>query len=122
MNQPYSIEHKRELNETEVNLLQFLLTDSGLNEYIENIQKLKVIGRCGCGMCPTVMFGYSYESSVITNANDVAKYIGIAKNGTKVGISLMAIGNRLTELEAWSCCGGEFDSWPDIDSLEQIDT
>ncbi|WP_448569607.1 hypothetical protein [Thalassotalea ganghwensis] len=122
MNQPYSIEHKRDLNNIEVKLLQYLLSNSGLDEYLKSIAKLKVIARCGCGKCPTVMFGESFDSNPIENSYDLTKYVGTANNGTKVGVSLMGTDSQLTELEAWSCCGGKFDSWPDIDTLECIDT
>jgi len=93
------------------------LSNSGLNDYINVIPNLKVIARCGCGNCPTVMFGESFKSKPILSAPDLIKYVGTAPNGTKVGISLMGTDSQLTELEAWSCCGGEFDSWPEIDTL-----
>ena len=48
---------------------------------------------------------------------DLIRYKGMSSNGTTVGIALMGTETELTELEAWSCCGGEFDTWPDISTF-----
>jgi len=122
MNQSYYIEHKRELNNIEIKLLQYLLAHSGLSNYLDSIAKVKVIARCGCGKCPTVLFGESFSSQHLKNPYDLTKYMGTAANGTKVGVALMGTDKQISGLEAWSCCGGEFDSWPNTETLQCIDT
>ncbi|MBO9490579.1 hypothetical protein J7384_09405 [Endozoicomonas sp. G2_1] len=114
---PYCIEHKRELNDVEREILYYLVRDSGLHEYESQIQELKIIARCGCGSCPTVLFGNTFESKPAEPSSDLARYMGMSSNGTTVGIALMGTETKLTELEAWSCCGGEFDTWPDISTF-----
>jgi hypothetical protein len=122
MSPEYCISHKRELNKTEIELIEFLLTDSGFSELLPSVKHLKVVARCGCGVCPTVLLGTSLTSEAILNASDITRYIGTMSNGTKVGVALMAQDSQLSELEAWSVCGGEFNTWPEIGTLECINT
>jgi len=122
MNPEYCIPHKRELNETEVGLIKFLLADSGFNEFLPCLNTLKVVARCGCGSCPTVLFGNSLTSAPVTSAPELVKYVGTSNQGAKVGVALMAKNGQLTELEAWSVCGGEFEKWPGINTLTSINT
>jgi hypothetical protein len=120
MSSEYCISHKRELSKTEIKLIVFLLTDSGFSELLPSVKHLKVVARCG--ICPTVLLGTSLTSEAIENASDITRYLGTMSNGTKVGVGLMAQGSQLTELEAWSVCGGEFNTWPEIGTLRCINT
>jgi len=119
MNPEYSIPHKRELNKTEIKLIEFLLTDSGYNEFLSCLNTLKVVARCGCGSCPTVLFGKNLNSDAVTSAPELIQYVGTSNAGTKVGVALMAKNGQLTELEAWSVCGGEFETWPEVNTLNK---
>lgn len=52
----YSIQDKRELTESEIEFLTYLFGKEK-SEWINLIGNLKVIARCGCENCPTIIFG-----------------------------------------------------------------
>ena len=116
---PYCIPDKRELTSEERCLLKHLADDS--IEIANHIDQLKVVARCGCGKCPTILFGESMEAKPITiNISYlVADWEGRAENGTLFGIGLFAFNGKPTELEAWSPEGVDIDSWPPISAIQQ---
>src|SRR6266704_4999217 len=76
---PYSIPHRRELSAEERSLLHFLLTNEAPDRLAE-LDDLKIVARCGCGECPTVVFGSSLNSEPVTQSPDeqeVASYRGV---------------------------------------------
>lgn len=102
-------------------MLGFLVdhTDS----FTARVDRLKVVARCGCGECPTILFGESLDDEpIIMDSRIVADWYGRAANGTLVGISLSALNGKPTELEAWSIDGGDVETWPPIDTLEPLET
>ena len=115
---PYCIPDKRELTTDERLLLKRLADDS--IEIANHIDQLKVVARCGCGRCPTILFGESLDDQPITSVSSelVGDWMGRAENGRMVGIGLFAFKGRPTELEAWSPDGVDIDSWPPISAIE----
>ncbi|MFT5619024.1 MAG: hypothetical protein ACI85I_002261 [Arenicella sp.] len=97
----YSVPEKRELSESEVNLLRYLF-EKEKPEWINLIDSLKVIGRCGCGKCPTIMFGENYNSDVLANQKLLTDYIGKYEENNLIGILLFGNSQIPTELEFYS--------------------
>ena len=116
----YFIPHRRELTEEERGLLRFLLADDSVHAL--QIDRLKVVARCGCGQCPTIFSGKSLDAEPLTVSNAttgdiVADYFGLAKNGTTVGVTLHERDGNLAELEASVVFDGEIEGWPPTESL-----
>ena len=116
----YCIPHRRELTEEERKLLRFLLADDSVLAL--QIDRLLVVARCGCGQCPTILFGESLDDEPLTGvgaktADIIADYYGPAENGTTVGVTLHEREGKLAELEASVVHGGDIEGWPPIDSL-----
>lgn len=112
----YSIPDRRELTRTEFVLLERLTQQiKGLDGKVD---ELKVVARCGCGKCPTILFGKSFDDSPLTGPGRelIADYCGRAANGSRVGVLLWEQDGQLAELEAigWD---GEVDEWPPIEAL-----
>ncbi|ANI90305.1 hypothetical protein A9P82_13990 [Arachidicoccus ginsenosidimutans] len=115
----YAIEYKRELNQNEVEIIKFLL-EKEKTELLSNINNLKVIGRCGCGNCPTIMLGNSFNDTIRTNQPIIADYYGKDKNGYVNGVILYG-NNEISELEFYSMDGkAEKVEIPIIDTLKKI--
>jgi hypothetical protein len=111
----FCIPHKRNLSGEEKGLLAFLV--KGQPGHEARIDRLKVVARCGCGKCPTVLFGESFDDEPITTGYaEIADYWGRAANGTLVGVMLFESGGQIVQLEAigWD---GDVDVWPPVDSL-----
>lgn len=117
---PYCIPERRELTQTEVTLLEHLLGQ--IDDIQVQVGDLKIVARCGCGECPTILFGKSLEDEPITSkdSHSVMDWSGRAANGALVGIGLFARDGMPTELEAWSVDGGEVKSWPPVDAIQPI--
>lgn len=111
----YSILDKRELTKSEIEFLTYLFVKEK-SEWTNLIGNLKVIARCGCGKCPTIMFGKTFDSE-IQKGNLIIDYAGKGKNGELVGISLFGTDQMPTELEFYS-----IDGESDITELPKIDT
>ena len=99
----YSIPDKRELTKSEIEFLTYLFGKEK-TEWTKLIGNLKVIARCGCGKCPTIMFGKTFNSK-IQKGNLIIDYTGKGKNGELVGISLFGTDQMPTELEFYSIDG-----------------
>ncbi len=117
---PYCIPHQRELSGEERSLIAFLLEREAPSRASE-LAALKVIARCGCGKCPTVLFGESLTEEPRTGSPmvQVASYRGRNAEGVAVGIVLIERSGRLAELEAWSPEGPDITSWPSVSALER---
>jgi hypothetical protein len=118
---PYCIPHRRALSEEERSLLQFLLEREAPARVAE-VASLKVIARCGCGTCPTVLFGPTADAEPLTGGpfTELATYRGRNADGVSVGVTLIERGGRLAELEAWSPEGPDVLSWPPLTALERF--
>ena len=117
---PYCIPDKRELTQDESALLDFLIGQtSGISVHVT---ELKVVARCGCGECPTILLGKSMDDEPVTSLDSdrLLNWFGRAANGTLVGIGLSAKDGMPTELEAWSVDGGDIEDWPPLDAIQQI--
>jgi len=111
----FCIPHKRELTQEERDLLSFFVKGQPARE--AQIDRLKIVARCGCGECPTILFGESFDDEPLTTGYmEIADYWARATNGTLVGVVLFESGGRIAELEAvgWD---GDVDGWPPVDAL-----
>ena len=115
----YSIPDKRELTKSEIEFLTYLFGKEK-TEWTNLITNLKVIARCGCGKCPTIIFGETFDSE-IQNGNLIIDYAGIGKNGELVGISVFGTDKIPTELEFYSIDGeSDIIEIPKIETLKSI--
>jgi hypothetical protein len=113
----YSILDKRDLSAKEIEILTLLFSKEKPN-WLPLIKKLKVIARCGCGKCPTILFGENLESEIKKGALMI-DYQGIDNEDNLIGISLFANKNMPTELEFFSIDGNlEIDKFPNLHSLK----
>ena len=93
-------------------MLTFLL-EREAPDRIAQIDSLKVIAKCGCGGCPTVLFGQSFDTTPVTQDRYIlADYSGTTSVGGLVGVVLWANDQTLTELEGYSIDGIEPVIWP----------
>ena len=115
----YSIPDKRELTESEIEFLNYLFGKEK-SEWINLIGNLKVIARCGCENCPTIIFGKTFDSE-IQKGNLIIDYAGKGKNGELIGISVFGTDQMPTELEFYSIDGeSEITEMPKIETLKSI--
>jgi len=112
---PYSVPQRRELSGEERSLLRLLAPDRQ-----PEIEGLKVVARCGCGQCPTVLFGASLEAEPVTGSpfEELATFRGTNAEGVDVAVTLVQRKGRLSELEAWAPAGGTIASWPSVSALK----
>jgi hypothetical protein len=80
------------------------LLETADSAFSEQIAKLRVVGRCGCGRCPTVFFE-AHEPGV--HEHDLSAYAGKDKVGGLVGVVLMQKQGRVSQLEYYSVDGHE---------------
>jgi|TARA_B110000037_G_scaffold188099_1_gene219149 hypothetical protein len=115
----YSIPDKRELTKSEIELLTYVF-EKGKTEWTNLIENLKVIARCGCGKCPTIIFGKTFDSE-IQKGNLIIDYAGKGKNGELIGVSVFGTDQMPTELEFYSIDGeSEIIEIPKIETLKSI--
>lgn len=117
--QPYCISHKRELTNKERLLLLFLL--KGQSKFIQDVDDLKVVARCGCGKCPTILFGKSFDDEPKELGEKIAEQVAYADNGTLVGATVLVSNGSISELEAWSVDGEPITTWPSIEAFKNYD-
>lgn len=117
----YSIPDKRELSNCERMLLKVLATDSV--EIAAHVDKLIVVARCGCGTCPTILFGNSLDDvPIASNKSERSKeWMGRLITGQMVAIQLHVSDGIPVELEAWSPEGADIVDWPELDSIKVSD-
>ena len=115
----HSISDKRELTKSEIEFLTYLFREKK-SEWTNLIGNLKVIARCGCGKCPTIIFGKTFDSEV-QNGNLIIDYAGKGKNGELIGISVFGTDQMPTELEFYSIDGkSETIEIPKIETLKNL--
>lgn len=121
MSTPYCIPHRRELTAEEQALLHKLVEQAGAQraELSSQIDRLKVIARCGCGECPGVLFGFDLNDAPNTNAGAaVASLRGVNADGVDVGAYLHAPEGNISELAATAWSGGEARRWPSLSAMQ----
>ena len=112
-----SILDSRELASGEIELLRHILSHVA-PERLQELHRLKVIVRCSCRQCPTVIFGTSREQALSTLApKEVANYTGVNGQGIEVGLSVLVRADALSEMEVWSLDGAPVRSLPTLESL-----
>ncbi|PZP52312.1 MAG: hypothetical protein DI598_00985 [Pseudopedobacter saltans] len=97
----YSIPYKRELNKSEIEIINYLLS-MDKPEWLSKVDKLKIVARCGCGGCPTVLFRESFDEGALVGKKTISEFYGEDINGSVVGVALLATENEITELEVYS--------------------
>ncbi|MCW3075012.1 MAG: hypothetical protein JWP69_2081 [Flaviaesturariibacter sp.] len=118
----YSVLHKRELNDEEKAMLQFLFSVEK-PEWLDLLTKIKVIARCGCGKCPTILLGTSFQDEPQINQTLLIDYIGVGANGEQIGVTVFGNNEIPTELEFWSIDGQVNDVViPDLETLRKMPT
>ena len=116
----YSIPDKRELTKFEIEFVTYLF-EKEKSEWLNLIGDLKVIARCGCGICPTIMFGKTFDSE-IQKGNLEIDYTGKGKNGELIGIMVFGTEQMPTELEFYSIDGeSDIKEIPEIDTLKRAE-
>ena len=117
----YSIPDKRELTPIEIQFLVYLFR-TVKPEWLNEISKLKVIARCGCGTCPTILLGKSFDAKV-EMGHLLMDFAGKDQNGNLIGVSVFANGLYPTQLEFHSVDGlAETVSYPEINTLESLNS
>lgn len=115
----YAIKFSRELNSSEIEILQKILSIEK-SSFLEKIQQLKVVARCGCEKCPTVLFGYNFEDEFLANQNILFDYIGETSKNELVGISIFGNEKIISELEFYSPDGNlEVITYPILESIRK---
>ena len=84
-------------------------------DFTPQLDQLVVVGRCGCGVCPTVFFQSHHAEN---RELEVASYIGRGSPGGLVAAVLLRSDEQLSQLEFYSVDGHEPYGAPDPESLE----
>ena len=110
----YISTESRPLSELERSVVLRLL--SGLNaSYKDQVSAISVVGRCGCGACPTVFFLPHAKGD---DEHDLVSYIGRDRSGGLVAAVLTEKGGQLSQLEFYSVDGHDPIEIPIPESLE----
>jgi hypothetical protein len=119
--QPYSIPCHRDVTPEEHALLKFLIEREEPSR-IGEVDEAKVVARCGCGKCPTILLRRAGATDPLTRgaARELASYRGSNPDGIEVGVILIERNGELAELEAWAPAGGDVTSWPPLANLERF--
>ena len=81
---PYAIPENREISEVEWELIRAMISLENTIP-LEDIDDYKVIGRCGCGSCPTIFIGPDGDFEKIGKSKGILiDAIGETKNGHSV--------------------------------------
>jgi hypothetical protein len=83
-------------------------------DFTRQLDQLVVVGRCGCGICPTVFFQHHDAES---RERQVASYMGRDSSGGEVGAVLFENDGQLSQLEFYSVDGHEPYGPPEPASL-----
>jgi hypothetical protein len=118
---------ERTLSNNERILLEWLLarssfdvSGSDLSIYKSQVDKLRVVAKCGCG-CPTVDFALGPDRK-LGASEIVAEAGGKSPEGVSVGVILHAREGELSELEVYSTQGLDISfTLPIPDSLEHYE-
>ena len=107
----YAVAEDRGLTQAEREIVVHLLAAENLSP-LYDVAHLRVRGRCGCGVCPTIMFVPPGAEADGARRKVIADYLGTASDGRPVGVLLRAVDGTLSELEAWSPDGAAIGEWP----------
>ena len=104
----------RSLSIEEVAIVQRLLSGQA-EKYKSQEHGLVVVGRCGCGVCPTIFFQPHAEGD---HERDLISHIGKDSSGGLDSVVLMEKDGLLSQLEFYSVDGHDPWSVPHAESLE----
>jgi hypothetical protein len=115
-----SIPETRELTNNERVLLERLLLDptEGMKPYVEQIPKVTVMSRCGCG-CPSL--GLAVDGAIASPSSPsliLAEANGVSPEGISFGIILHGRKGLISELEVYPIDGEGAFTLPDIDRID----
>jgi hypothetical protein len=102
------------ISQAEREVLLRILQD-GHSAHLALVEQLQVVGRCGCGACPTIFFQPHAQSE---HETEVASYWGRDEANAPVGVLLWEKHGRPSQLEFYSVDG--HDPWgiPKAETLE----
>ena len=106
---------QRSLSDEEVAIMTQLVNNEA-PEFSEQVGNLSVVGRCGCGACPTIFF-QTHDSS--EREREIASYSGKDSSGGVVGVLLWARLGKLSQLEFYSADGHDPWTLPRAVTLER---
>lgn len=104
----------RPLTEEERSVAERMLSDQAV-EYKSQLPHLLVVGRCGCGVCPTIFFQPHVSGD---RESDLVSYRGKDAEGGLVGVVLTEKEGVLSQLEFYSIDGHDPWSIPEVETLE----
>lgn len=105
---------EREMDATERRLMQQLLKAAPI-AYLPQLDGLRVVGRCGCGECPTIFFQADQEGDV---ESDLVTAQGRDSSGGLVAVVLLEKNGALSQLEFYSIDGHSPWSAPSAETLQ----
>ena len=105
---------RRPLSLEESSIVARLLSGAA-PELLSQLEHLAVVGRCGCGECPTVFF---QPHQVGDREQDICQAIGPDETGGLVGAVLMEKAGLISQLEFYSVDGHSPWQAPLAESLE----
>jgi hypothetical protein len=104
----------RPLTATEREILERLL-EGQAERYRSQASNVAVVGRCGCGSCPTIFFAVHHEGDRET---DLVSSAGRDASGGLVGVLLLEKEGSLSQLEFFSMDGHHPWGVPGAETLE----
>jgi len=107
------IEH-RCISQAEREILMCILQDVN-PAHISLVEQLQVVGRCGCGACPTIFFQPHAQPE---HETQVASYWGRDEANALVGVLLWEKHGHPSQLEFYSVDGHEPWGIPKAETIE----
>ena len=105
---------ERQMDALERELVEQLLRDASV-DYQRQLDTLRVVGRCGCGECPTVFFQVHQQGDA---ESDLVTAQGRDESGGLVAAVLLEKNGALSQLEFYSIDGHSPWSAPKAATLE----
>jgi hypothetical protein len=117
------ISENRALTPAEYAVTRWLLEDAGgeAARYLEDLENVRVISRCGCG-CASIDFAMGGQKSAAEGGMQIlTDYQWRDSDGNLGGVFIFARGGMLAGLEVWSIDGmAATDRLPSVEALEPI--
>jgi hypothetical protein len=104
----------RKLTEIELKTVERMVSAQSV-DFRNQVSKLRVVGRCGCGVCPTIFF---LEHQFGDSEYDVCMFSGNDRFGGLVGVALMEKQGKLSQLEYFSIDGSNPWEPPNPEQLQ----
>ncbi|MGQ3082524.1 MAG: DUF6984 family protein [Hydrogenophaga sp.] len=105
---------ERKMDAVERELVEQLLRDASV-DYRRQLESLRVVGRCGCGECPTVFFQVHRQGDA---ESDLVTAQGRDESGGLVAAVLLEKNGALSQLEFYSIDGHSPWSAPKAETFE----